>query len=181
MTAARLLDHRHQPIYRVVRAGFADPLDAAHAKTRGGRWNPASIFPVLYTCCSVAVGRAVARERLDQAGVVLDDLRPEALPQLVELAWKGKVVDLTSAEGLAAVGLPEDYPRGFAHDRTQPLGKSWHDERRHGVACRSATLQRAGFAAWRGGHESFSELAIFVDHAQRPKLLRRSSGPDWLD
>jgi RES domain-containing protein len=179
--SARVIAHGHVPIFRVVRAGWADPLDTGGARKHGGRWNPPKSFPVLYACCSVAVARAVARERLDHAGVVLDDLGPQALPQLVELAWKGTVVDLASADGLASAGLPLDYPRGVGHDRTQPLGQAWHGARRAGVLCRSATLGRAGFSAWQGPHEPFSEAAIFTGNAPKPRLLRRRAGLDWLD
>jgi RES domain-containing protein len=172
--------HRHQPLYRVVRAGWPDPLDANHAMARGGRWNAPSTFPVLYACCSSAVAAAIARERLEDAGLVLDDLRPTARPQLVELSWSGRVVDLTSAQGLATAGLPADYPAGVSHGRTRPLGSTWRAQRRAGVACRSATLQRRGVSAWDGPHERFSEVAIFVEHAGGPKLLRRVDGLDWL-
>jgi RES domain-containing protein len=180
LTAPRSLHHRHVPLYRVVRARWGDPLDATQSQARGGRWNPPSSFPVLHACCSATVARALARERLDQAGVVLDDLQPDAMPQLVEIGWEGRVVDVVSAEGVAAAGLPPDYPRGVGHERTQPLGKSWHKARRAGVVCRSATLGRSAFSAWSGAHETFSEVAIFVDHARRPKLLGRSSDTAWL-
>jgi hypothetical protein len=55
-------------------------------------------------CCSETVARAVTLDVFRTAGVELSDLRPDARPRLVEIAWHGKVADMSSTEGLAAAG-----------------------------------------------------------------------------
>lgn len=53
------VQHDHLPLYRIARAGWADPLDIEPGRRTGGRWNAANTHGVLYTCCSVAVARAI--------------------------------------------------------------------------------------------------------------------------
>lgn len=137
---------------------------------------------MLYTCCSVAVARAVAVEALERAGLLLADLAPEYRPSLIELAWRGEVVDLISPGGIEAAGLPAGYPHQIRHGTTQPLGRAWHAEGLAGVVCRSASLARTGLLRWQGAHERFGEVAIFVANATaRPALLRRRADPSWLN
>jgi RES domain-containing protein len=178
----RLLDHRHEPVYRVVRSGWADPLDASHSRrTPDRRWNDAA-FPALYCCCSEAVARAVALDVLDYAGLRLEELQPAARPELAEIAWHGSVADAATAEGVEAAGLPPEYPRHVSRHETRRLAARWHGAGGvEGVVCRSASLARLGLERWAGGHEAWSELAIFADRAaRRPRLLARRTDLDWL-
>jgi RES domain-containing protein len=169
----RLVAHAHA-VYRVVRAGWPDPLDTSFSRDRGGRWNAPGSHRVLYTCCSLPVARAVAREALARAGVTVDDLQPAFRPILVEVAWRGQLVDVASAEGVSAAALPATYPRGTGYTVTQPLGRSWHEAGIAGVVCRSAALSRAGLDRWEGPHEPFGEAALFVDNtSSRPSIVRR--------
>ena len=76
----RRFAHRHQPVYRVVRAGWEDPLDASFSRWwPDRRWNIAD-FAALYCCCSEAVARAVAQDVLRVASVLLEDLQAHAWP-----------------------------------------------------------------------------------------------------
>jgi RES domain-containing protein len=176
-----LIDHRHEPIYRVVRSGWADPLDASFSRSATDRrWNHAG-FPALYCCCGEAVARAVALDVLRYAGIELEELQPQARPELTEIRWQGEVVDVTTPEGVTAAGLPSAYPRGVDRDRTRSLGESWHGRGRAGVVCRSASLSKLGFDAWHGDHRRWSEIALFVENALRPpKLVRRRTDLDWI-
>ena len=96
-----LFDHSHQPVYRVVRRSWRNPLDATFSQrpTADNRWNT-NRFPALYCCCSVTVARAVALDVLRYAGIELTDLRPDVQPRLVEISWSGEVVDVATAAGV---------------------------------------------------------------------------------
>ena len=179
MTPVRV-NHDHVPLVRVVQRGWASPLDASHSLREGGRWNPPGGFGVLYTCCSEVVARAIAFERLERAGVVLSDLQPASRPQLIEIGWKGSLVDVYSERGVAAGGLPASYPEGVDSDRTRPLGAIWSASRRSGVLCRSAPLSRAGVRSWPADHRPWGEVALFVANASMPRLLRCRRDLDWL-
>lgn len=175
----RLIPHRTDPLYRVVRATWPNPLDASYSAAGGGRWNPPGSYPVLYACCSRDVAVAVLQDLyLDRYGVALADLQPSHRPVLAVISWAGDVVDACTAAGLAAAGLPADYPRGHEDDygATRALGERWHEEGAEGVHCRSASLaRRRGSPAWQDDEPCrTAELAIFVDRArQRPRFLER--------
>lgn len=181
MTPPLTFNHAHTPIFRVVRAGWRDPLDTRYATSRGGRWNPKNTFGVLYTACGERVARAVAHDVFRLAAVELDDLMPEARPALAEIAWQGLAIDVATSEGVAAAGFGPSYPVGAGRDLTQPTGVRWHDAGLEAIACRSASLSRLGFARWEGDHDAWSELAIFVDNARsQPRFLQLRPNLDWL-
>jgi hypothetical protein len=123
----------------------------------------------------------VARDRLRLAAVEVEDLQPAARPQLSELEWSGRVVDVDSADGIEAAGFAPGYPQGVPHEETQPRAQEWFGRRREGIVCRGASLSRLGFSDWSGPHERWGELAVFVDTAARAVTLRRTrSDLDWL-
>lgn len=175
------MEHRHRPVYRVVRRGWADPLDTAFSRQQtANRWNSPA-FPALYCCCSERVARGVTLDLFRVAGVELTDLRPEVRPQLVEIEWSGRVVDMCTPEGVAAAGFTSDYPNGTAIGNTQRAATAWHEAGWEGVVCRSASLARLGFTDWSGAHERWGEIAIFVENAAvRPRLAARRDDLDWL-
>ena len=182
MSELRIHDHVHQPLHRVVAGWCRDPLDASASRgyASGMRWNSAD-FPALYCCCSEWVARGVALDRLRLAGVDVSDLQPEARPQLVEIAWSGPVIDLTSAGGLAAAGFPPGYPEGVSKQQTRRAASEWHATGACGVVYRSAAMQRRGHAHWAGPHQHWSEVAIFPDNSpEAPVLLARRQDLDWL-
>lgn len=181
MTGLIPMEHRHQPVYRVVRREWADPLDSSFSRLQSGnRWNTRD-FPALYCCCSEIVARAVTLDIFRVAGVELSDLRPQVRPQLVEIQWSGRVADVSSPEGVAAAGFPSEYPSGVEPRSTQQVAAEWHAEGWEGVVCRSASLGRLGFRDWTGMHERWGELAIFVENAASPPvLLRRRRDLGWV-
>ncbi|MCX6635012.1 MAG: RES family NAD+ phosphorylase [Acidobacteria bacterium] len=178
---SRFIEHTHEPVYRVVRANRADPLDAGFSRRgEGGRWNTPE-FPALYCCCSPVVARAVALDVFRLAGVELSDLAPDARPQLVEIGWSGGVADVASAEGIDSAGLPAGYPEDAAVSQTRRAGAEWRAMGAEGVVARSASLARMGMREWAGGHQRWSELAIFADSCRlRPALGRRHPDLEWL-
>lgn len=97
---ARTVAHKHMPLYRVIRRGWADPLDTSYSQraSADNRWNTPD-FPALYSSCSERVARAVARDVFRSAAIELADLQGAMLPELVEIAWAGEVVDVASLEG----------------------------------------------------------------------------------
>lgn len=177
----RQVEHRHRPVYRVVRAGWSDPLDASFSRsTADRRWNTAD-FPALYCCCSVGVARAVAFDVFRTSGIELEDLQPEVRPQLVEIDWSGAAVDMVSPAGVAAAGFPEHYPRGVERAATRAAAERWHGSAAEAVCARSASLGRLGFSDWTGDHRRFAELAVYVSNAASPPVLvRRRADLRWL-
>ena len=126
MTATpRTVAHKHVPLCRVIRRGWADPLDTSYSQraSADNRWNTPD-FPALYCGCSERVSRAVARDIFRLAGIGFEDLQDAMLPQLVEIAWAGEVVDVASPEGVAAAGFPLDYPVGINKNSMIGLGTS---------------------------------------------------------
>lgn len=183
MTTPQTVRHEHVPLFRVVRRGWRDPLDASYSRrsSANNRWNT-SDFPALYCSCSERVARAIARDIFRLAGIDLADLQDSMLPQLVEIIWTGEVVDVASAEGVIAAGFPADYPIGVDKVLTRAAATTWHGNGAAGVLARSASLMRLGLRTWDGSHESWSETAVFVNNVPlRPTLQRRRADLDWLN
>lgn len=177
----RRLSFADPALYRVVRAGWRDPLDASFSRQAvDQRWN-SSGFAALYCCGSLLVARAVARDVLRLAGVEIDDLLPEWRPRLVEVGWRGDLVDVATPEGIAAVGYPPSYPADLAKHQTRRDAERWHRAGEEGVACRSASLWRMGFADWSGNWPRWSEVVVFVESCRsRPLLLGSRDDLAWL-
>lgn len=181
-TTPRMAAHTHVPLYRVIRRGWADPLDTSYSQraSADNRWNTPD-FPALYCGCSERVARAIAREVFRLAGIELTDLQPAMLPQLVEIAWSGEVADMASPEGVAAAGFPPDYPVGIGKTQTRAAATIWHRSGAAGVVARSASLMRLGLRNWDGDHEAWSETTVFVNNSPlRPAVQRRRTELDWL-
>jgi RES domain-containing protein len=169
------------PLYRVVRAGWSDPLDATWSQTAGDRrWNTVD-FPALYCCRSLEVARAITRDLLGLAGIELEDFQPAYRPRLVEVGWAGELVDVATSPGVAAAGFPASYPEGVDRAATRRAAVRWHRQGREGIACRSASLHRLGFAEWTGPPERWSEAALFVDRCRTaPVRLGHRDDRGWL-
>jgi hypothetical protein len=181
MNSAHLISHRHTPIYRVVRRGWQYPLDASYSQRKTDNWWNTRAFPALYTCCSVRVARAVALDKFRFSAVLAEDLQPDQRPDLVEVTWSGRVVDVATGPGVAAAGFPNDYPRGVSKSMTRDLATKWHAANREGVVCRSASMYRQGYTTWNGPHQRWSEGAIFTNNVRfQPRLLGRTSDLTWL-
>ena len=181
LKALRTLTLAGTALYRVVRAGWSDPLDATWSQTaRDRRWNLPD-FPALYCCLSLDVARAVTRDLLGFSGIELAELQPAFRPRLVEISWSGEVVDVATAAGVAAAGLPESYPDGVDRSATRRAAAAWHRQGREGVAGRSASLRRLGFSTWSGPPERFSEAALFVENCRmHPVRLGHRDDALWF-
>lgn len=181
MNGSQVVPHSHSGVYRIIRRNWPEPLDASFSQRKtNNRWNTPE-FPTLYCCCSLRVARAVALDLLRRAGVVLEDLRLEARPALAEIKWAGRVVDVASAEGIAAAGFDSRYPEGATIADTQAKAAGWHAAGLQGVVCRSASMARQGFVRWMGDHRGWGELAIFVRNGRRkPVLIKRLEDLGWL-
>lgn len=168
-------------LYRVVRRGWADPLDTSFSRLAPDRrWNSAS-FEALYCCGSEAVARAVTLDLFRFAGIVAEDLQEAARPQLAEIEWRGELVDVYSAEGVEAGGFPPEYPSGAGKDQTRAAAERWRRARREGVMCRSASLARMGQTAWPEPAEPRCEVALWPGAwVRKPKLIARREGEEWL-
>jgi RES domain-containing protein len=181
MKRPRAVPHTHRPVYRVVRAGWSDPLDATFSRRAAdNRWNTAA-FAALYCCCGPGIARAVTRDVLRFAGVEVEDLQPAYRPRLVAVGWAGEVVDALTPGGLAAAGLPATYPEGVAKSLTRELAAGWRAAGAEGVVARSASLWRQGFTAWTADCAATGELALFVANCRTPPaLLGQSDDLGWL-
>lgn len=177
----RAMGHRHVPIYRVVRQGWQNPVDASYSQPKSSNhWNTQA-FPSLYACCSVRVARAVALDRLRAAAVVIEDLPSDQKPILAEITWSGHLVDVATQAGVATAGFPGRYPKDVSKDSTRAAATKWHAVGLEGVVCRSASMERFGQRAWNGPHQHWSECAIFPRNSKlQPRLLRRRSNTAWL-
>ena len=173
--------HDHVPIYRVVRRGWANPLDSSFSQHPGvdNRWNLPE-FPALYCCCSETVARAIVTDIYQFTGLQVEDLQESYLPQLVEIDWSGHLVDLTSEDALAAANLPRDYPHRVEHRQTRVLALSWHSQGAHGVLSRSASMARLGQRDWSTDHRWWCEIAIYPHNAPVAVLRRRRNDLDWI-
>ena len=139
---------RGGPYLRIAYPDWDEPLDGSYSARFGGRWNPAGSYPVCYLNRDLPTARANARHMLERrlAGlpVTVDDIDPDELPVLVETVVEDEeFVDVLSAEGCLAVGLPSTYPKGVDGATVpwaicQPIGAAAWDEGRAGMACRSA-------------------------------------------
>jgi hypothetical protein len=180
MTTPRLLAWQ-RALYRVVRAGWANPLDTSFSRRAADRrWNSAS-FEALYCCGSERVARAVAFDILRMAGVVIADLQPAARPQLVELSWQGEVVDVCTAGGIHAAGFVAEYPMGVGKDQTRAAAERWHGEGFEGTGSRSASLARMGQPDWTGPVENWCEVTLWPGNWRRaPRIIRRRRDDRWL-
>lgn len=162
---------------RIADPIWTDPLDPSHAADRGGRWNPAGSFPVLYLNEDVVTARLNVRLFVADWPYEPEDLRADAGPVLVSatLPRSQTVADVHSPAGVTAAGLPGSYPHDesghlVAHARCQPVGAAAHDRGLRGVRCRSA----------RTPHGAGRELAWFpaTTRSRAAQVVTRSFA-DW--
>jgi hypothetical protein len=144
--------------HRLAEPHWADPLDTSHSRRVGGRWNPPGEFGALYLNATVELARRQAEHKLAGHPYEIEDLEPVFQHDLVEVhVTETDALDLVSASGLAAVGLPRSYPADehggrVGHERCRPIGRAAYDEPLPALACRSAA---------RGTANTDEELAIF--------------------
>jgi hypothetical protein len=180
MTAT--VHHTHSPIFRVVRRGWPDPIDATFSQSPkvDNRWNTVD-FPALYCCCSETLASSIVKDIFRITGATLTDLLETAYPQLVEIQWQGEPVDMTAESSIVLAGFSPDYPDRANHSQTRIVAIAWHAGGASGVLCRSASMARLGFSGWNDDHAAWSELAIYTTNCStKPIVLNRRDDLDWL-
>jgi RES domain-containing protein len=162
--------------YRAADPGWRDPLDASHAQQRGGRWNPPGSFPVLYLNRDVRTARALVVHRFRGLPYGPELLRPERAPTLIatDLA-ADPYVDVVTADGCIAAGLPATYPvdddgRPVPWAPCQAIGRRAWEAGERGIACRSAVP---------GGNEELAHFARPEGEQLRPVGRWRFDGWFW--
>lgn len=149
---------------RVAKPDWSDPLSGAHARDRGGRWNPPGAFETVYLNGSLDVARAQVRRQLAPLAIGPEDLEPASGPVLVSTEVPpARFVDAVTDAGLGSLGLPTSYPLDAAgqevdHATCQPLGAAAHVDGEPGIAARSAAAVPS----------PGEELAYFGPKALRP-------------
>jgi RES domain-containing protein len=148
--------------YRVCKPEWNNCADTSYAKANGARWNPRGAFGALYLCATVEIAAANARSQHSGRAIGLFSLRPERRPQLQRFdVTSARFIDVVTARGVAAAGLPPEFPHGVSWSRCQAIAASTYEAGERGVACRSAAECSA--TSWLG-----EELAVF-DSAPQPK------------
>lgn len=125
---------------RVADPSWVDPLDTSYAAASGGRWNPPGLA-ALYLNKTRAAALANARRAVfERWGFSLEDVRPEALPDLqyVEIAAGGRYLDAITPEGIAELGLAATFPTDIPHPPWRRLGLAADRAGLDGVAPLSA-------------------------------------------
>jgi RES domain-containing protein len=122
--------------YRNQAKGF-DPRSGDGARRLGGRFNPPHSFPVLYLCLTRPCVVAELTRQAERQGLDVEALLPRELFEI--RADLDKVLDLTDAETLDALGIvPPDLVRAD-HGFTQGIGEAAHEHAFQGIRSPSAT------------------------------------------
>lgn len=140
--------------YRVCKPGWADCTDSSFSQVHGGWWNAPGAHRVLYLNRTVRMAALQAMENFRGEAHSLFDLRPDRRPRLQAFdVPQDEYVDAVTDEGLAALGLPAEYPEGVEWNQCQPIGQVAYDAGEPGIACRTACRG--------GGDPDHEELAWF--------------------
>jgi RES domain-containing protein len=125
---------------RVADPTWADPLDTTFAAASGGRWNPPGLAALYLNKTREAALANARRAVLERWGFSLEDVRPEALPDLqyVDVAASGRYLDAITPKGIAELGLPATFPTDIPHPPCQGLGLAADRADLDGVAALSA-------------------------------------------
>ncbi|MCB0993943.1 MAG: RES family NAD+ phosphorylase [Acidimicrobiales bacterium] len=122
--------------YRNQAKGF-DPRSGDGARRLGGRSNPPHSFPVLYLCLSRPCVVAELTRQAERQGFNVDALLPRELFEIS--ADLDKLLDLTDASTLDAIGIaPPDLVRED-HRFTQEIGEAAHEHAFQAIRSPSAT------------------------------------------
>jgi len=172
--ARKLLNTRRSgTYYRVCKPDWLNCADTSYSKVTGARWNPRGAFGALYVCATIEVAAANARTHHSGRAIGLFSLRPERRPRLQRFdVPAAQYVDVVTPKGVAAAGLPPEFPYGVGWARCQPIAAQAHAKGKCGIACRSAAECSA--TGWLG-----EELAVF-DSAPQPKAVGKPRAfADW--
>lgn len=140
--------------YRVCKPGWTDCAETSFSQVWGGRWNAPGAHRVLYLNRTVRMAALQAMENFRGEAHSLFDLRPDRRPQLQAFGVpQDEYIDAVTDEGLAALGLPVEYPEGVEWSQCQPIGQAAYESGEPGIACRTACHG--------GGDPDHEELAWF--------------------
>lgn len=135
-----------------------DPLSGEGARLHGGRFNPPDSFPVLYLCQSLLCALAELERLGARQAIGIDGLLPRSLYRY-EISFT-RVLDLTSEEIRAAVGVASDTLTGPDWTTCQELGAAAHALGVQAISSPSAT-----------GIDEV--LAVFVQHISPGRIEPR--------
>ena len=165
-------------VFRAIPHSSQTPLSGDFAYAKGGRWNAAGTYPVLYTTGTIATAQAFVNWQAQYYGFDWMDRSPEDQPDLLVLQVDGAFADVATNSGLAFYSLPETYPLGYlgpeTWSTTQPIGAAIWTAGWPGLVTRSASL-----SDWSGKMNEWAELALFADQSPPPRLIDRIEFRDW--
>lgn len=144
---------------RVAKPEWRDPCDPTDAGRHGGRRNPPRSWPTLYLNRDVETARAQIHRLLEGTFATPDDLADDAFVLVgVRVPGCREALDVVTAEGVRAAGLPAGYPRNrngslVGHGRCQRIAAQARAAGYDGVLARSAaTIDGSGqeLSCWGG-------------------------------
>ena len=122
--------------YRNQASGF-DPRSGNGARRFGGRFNPPHSYPVVYVCTTRPCVVAELTRQARGQGLAVEDLLPREL-WLVTVVLT-KVLDLTAADTLQALGLEPDELVRDDLQLTREIGAAAHEHRFQAIRSASVT------------------------------------------
>lgn len=122
--------------YRNQSPGF-DPRSGEGARRFGGRFNPPNSFPVIYLCTTRPCVVAEFTRQVERQGLSIDGFLPREVFRLT--ASLTRVLDLTDAEVVAALGLVADDMLRNDWSLTHEIGEAAHEHDFQAIRLRSAT------------------------------------------
>lgn len=153
--------------YRHTRRGVP-PLSGEGARIFGGRWNPRDSFPTIYLADSIAGCVAEFRRVAERQGLDPHSFLPRDL-HVIEVSGL-RVVDLSTADRLATIGLSFADVRSTDMEACQRIGEAASYLGYEGIAAPSAT--GTGLV-----------IAVFEEHVgpDQLKLVRTEDLPLDID
>lgn len=122
--------------YRNQATGF-DPRSGEGARRFGGRFNRPHSYPVVYLCTTRPCVVAELTRQARRQGLAVEDLLPREL--WLVTAVLTKVLDLTDAETLQALGVAPDELVRDDLQLTHEIGEAAHEHRFQAIRSASVT------------------------------------------
>lgn len=154
-------------VYRHLAPGY-EAMSGEGARVTGGRWNPPDSFPVLYTatsieCVAEEFKRMARKERRD-----VEDFLPRRLVSY--RTSLERVLDLTQADNLAALGLTSSIVTAEDVIPSQSIGDAAFYVGFEGVLAPSATRMGAVLAVFPTKLGSQSTIEVVADESLLAKV-----------
>ena len=122
--------------YRNQASGF-DPRSGYGARRFGGRFNPPHSYPVIYLCTTRPCVVAELTRQARRQGLAAEDLLPRELWLVMVVLTK--VLDLTDATTLQALGVEPDELVRDDLQLTHEIGEAAHEHRFQAIRSASVT------------------------------------------